>query len=193
MKPIAATDILDLTRYEQVRDDELARIIALKRHRRVAVGPELTFIFENRDTVRFQIQEMVRTERLVKDAAIQQEVAVYNQLIPGLDELSATLMIEIADRTRIRATLDRLIGIDEHVFLDIDGQAVKASFDARQFESDRISAVQYIRLVLGADLARRFRDESTSVALRVDHPNYRHATAITDAVRRSLIADLDPA
>jgi hypothetical protein len=193
MKPIQAAELLDLTRYELERDTIRARIIALKRFRRISVGNELTFLFENRETVHFQVQEMLRTERVVKPEAIQEELDVYNALLPGENGLSATLMIEIPDAARIRPMLDQLIGIDEHVFLDIGESSVQASFDPKQFEQDRISAVQYIRFALGPELAARFRDPAVSVVLRVAHPNYRESTRIEGERRRSLAADLERA
>lgn len=192
MKPIVIDEILDLTAYEKVRQEFRARIIELKAPRRVSVGNELTFLFENRDTVRFQIQEMLRAERTVREEDIQLELDVYNELIPGEHELSATLMIEIQAAGRVRETLDRLIGIDEHVFLDIGDATVRATFDPKQFEEDRISAVQYVRFPLGPELAARFRDPSVPVRLRVDHPSYAASAAVEGASRESLAADLDP-
>jgi hypothetical protein len=191
MRKVEQSEILDLTRYEKVREDFLARMIAYKKPRRITVGDRLTFIFENRDTVIFQIQEMTRAERTVKDEAIAEEVAVYNELVPGEAELSATLMIEIPNMETIRTELDRLIGIDEHVALDIGGERVAATFDDKQFEEERISAVQYVRFRLGAKLAARFCDPATPVALRVDHPNYTESQPIEGAARASLTADLE--
>ena len=193
MKPVQADELLDLTRYELEREAIRARVIALKRLRRIAVGNELTFLFENRDTVRFQVHEMLRTERMVKPELIQEELDVYNALLPGEHELSATLMIEIPEMQRIREMLDRLIGIDEHVYLDIGDASVQASFDPKQFEHDRISAVQYIRFALGPELAARFRDPGVPVTLRVEHPNYRQSTRLEGERRSSLAADLAPA
>ena len=190
MKKVEPTEILDLTAYEKVRPGFLERMIELKRPRRVHVGEILCFIFENRDTVIFQVQEMTRAERSVSDAAVAAEVAVYNELVPRDHELSATLMIEIPNQTSIRPQLDRLIGIDEHVHLDIGDESVRATFDDKQFQEDRVSAVQYIRFPLGRDLATRFRDPSVSVELRVDHPNYAGKTAIEGEARASLSADL---
>jgi hypothetical protein len=192
VKKIAPEEILDLTAYERRRDDFRAHVIALKQPRRVAVGDRLTFIFENRDTVRFQIQEMVRAERLVKAEGIQAELDVYNELIPGDWELSATLMIEIPDTALIRRELDRLIGIDEYVWLDVGDESVRATFDPKQFEEDRISAVQYIRFPLGRKLAASFADPSVPVVLRVEHPSYAESAPIDGAARASLARDLEP-
>ncbi len=190
MRGVRREEVLDLFAYEKIREAFLARTIELKRPRRIAVGDRLTFIFENRDTVRFQIQEMLRAERAVKEEKILDEIAVYNELVPGPNELSATLMIEIPRMEQIRAELDRLIGIDEHVFLDVGDASVRASFDAKQFESDRISAVQYVRFPLGPELACRFCDPQLAARLRVEHPNYRHSTPLEGASRASLISDL---
>jgi hypothetical protein len=193
VKPIEAKDLLDLVQYERVREEYRARIIALKQHRRITVGDRLSFVFENRDTVTFQIQEMLRAERIVREDAIQAEIDVYNELMPGPDELSATLMIEIPDAGRIRKELDRLIGIDEYVELTVGGEAVRAGFDPKQFEADRISAVQYVRFPLGPQLAARFGDPAVPVELRVVHPHYRAAAAIEGPSRESLARDLDSA
>jgi hypothetical protein len=192
MRRLTASDLLDLVAYEKVREERRARIIESKRPRRITVGPELTFIFENRDTVWFQVQEMMRTERLVQDERIQEELDVYNELLPHDHGLSATLMIEITASGQIRETLDRLIGIDEQVFLDVGDASVQATFDPKQFEQDRISAVQYVRFPLGAELAARFRDPATAVALRVEHPHYRHRTAVSGPARTALARDLEP-
>ena len=127
MRKVDPSEILDLTSYEKVRADFLQRMISLKRPRRIHVGEDLCFVFENRDTVIFQIQEMTRAERTVKEEGIAEEVRVYNELIPGEHELSATLMIEIVESAQIRPTLDRLAGIDEYVWLDVGDARVKAA------------------------------------------------------------------
>lgn len=192
MRPVRREELLDLVAYEKGRDAYLASVIEYKRLRRVGVGDRLTFVFENRETVRFQIQEMLRAERIVEEAKIGEELAVYNELLPGANELSATLMIEITESRRIRAELDRLIGIDEHVFLEVGDQSVRASFDPKQFEEERISAVQYVRFPLGPELASEFRDPAVPARLWVDHPSYRASTELCGAIRASLAADLAP-
>ena len=190
MRKVEASEILDLTAYEKIRPEFVERMIELKKPRRIYVGEILCFIFENRDTVIFQIQEMTRAERAVSDEAIAAEVAVYNELVPRDHELSATLMIEIPNQTSIRPQLDRLIGIDEHVHLDVGGESVRATFDDKQFQEDRVSAVQYIRFPLGPELAAKFCDPSVPVELRVDHPNYASQTSIEGEARASLARDL---
>ena len=135
---------------------------------------------------------MLRAERVVGEKEIREEVNVYNELIPGTDELSATLMIEIPEAPLIRSELDRLVGIDEHVELVVGGSVVRAVFDPKQREEDRISAVQYVRFPLGRSGALRFRDTAVRAELRVGHPNYLAAAPITGTSRTSLMADLEP-
>ena len=190
MKKLRRSEILDLVEYEKARDQFLAKTIELKKLRRVGVGNLLTFIFENRDTVRFQVQEMLRAERAVDEDAIAHEIQVYNQLIPGKAELSATLMIEITESEQIRPTLDRLAGIDEFVCLDLGEIQVRASFDPRQFEEDRISAVQYLRFRLGDEGCAAFLAPANRVQLRVSHPEYDAEIELEGDVRASLAADL---
>jgi len=190
VKPVDPSEILDLTAYEKIRPDFLKQIIALKKPRRISVGDRLTFIFENRDTVIFQVQEMTRAERTVDENEIATEVRIYNELIPGDHELSATLMIEIPKSEEIRSELDRLVGIDEQVILEIGDAQVRADFDEKQFEEERISAVQYLRFRLGSGLSARFVDPAVPVVLRVDHPHYTESAKVEGASRASLAADL---
>jgi len=187
---IRLDDILDLTAYEKVRPEFRSRMIALKDRRRVAVGDRLSFLFENRETVIAQIQEMMRAERIVDPEKLQHEIDVYSELLPRDGQLSATLMIEIPERDQIKPQLDRLVGIDEHVFLDIGDTTVSATFDAKQFEEDRISAVQYVRFPLSSAQVAGLAGAATSVVLRVDHPNYKHETALSPEVCAELASDL---
>ena len=112
MTPIAAGELLNLYDYEKVREARRAAVIALKAERRVTVGRYLSFVFENRETVWFQIQEMIRAERLVDEAKIAEEIEVYNTLLPRPGELAATMFIEIGEPDRIKPVLDALLGID---------------------------------------------------------------------------------
>ncbi len=192
MKRVRSEHVLDLAAYERIREKFRAHGIEIKRPRRIAVGSRLTFIFENYDTVLLQIQEMLRTERTVKEEEVQAEIDVYNELIPAAYELSATLMIEIPEADLIREELDRLIGIDERVLLEIGEVSVAASFDPKQYEGDRISAVQYLHFPLGPELAERFADLEVPVTLRVAHPHYYASAPIEGASRASLVQDLEP-
>ena len=196
MKPLRLDDILDIDAYERIRDAYRARVIEHKKARRVAVGPQVGLTFEDRETVRYQIQEMTRVERIRDPAKVQVEVDVYNDLVPAENELSATLFIEIPELGEIQPALDRLIGIDEHVSLELPrevreqgSERIQARFDARQMEEDRISAVHYVRFALSPAQSERWRAGS-EVVLRIDHPHYAHETILEPPTRASLARDL---
>ena len=122
MTKLTIDDIADLRAYERERDDFRAAIIALKKRRRVAVGPIVTLVFENRDTIRFQIQEMARAEKILTDEAIQAELDIYNPLIPEPGSSSATLFIELTSDERAREWLPKLVGIESSVELRMGPQ-----------------------------------------------------------------------
>ncbi len=194
MRRLGADEIVDLERYAVLRPDYRDRVIAYKKGRRMALGERVSLVFEDRETLRFQVQEMLFIERIREPAKVEQELAVYNELMPGPGELSATLFVEITDGSAIRPELDRLIGLDEHVFLVLgegaEEEALRARFDAKQLAEDRIAAVQYVRFGLGPARAARFRDPRVRARLRIDHPNYRREDEIPEAVREHLIQDL---
>jgi uncharacterized protein DUF3501 len=193
MKKVSLDEIVGLERYEQIRPAFRQRIIALKKNRRVAVGDRITFVFENHDTMLFQIQEMLRAEHIVDLDRIRQEMEVYNSLIPTASELSATMLIEITEAQRVRDELVRLIGIDTAVTLELGDQTVAAEFEGGRSKDDKLSAVQYVRFPLDStarDLLVRGR---VPMRLTIAHPNYRASAKIEEAVRDSLARDLEAA
>ena len=190
MKPLTLHDLLPPDRFAELRPSLRDAVIAHKRDRRIAVGDRVTMVFEDRETLRWQVQEMCRVEQLRAPAQVQQELDVYNQLMPGEGELSATLFVEITDSARIRAELDRLIGIDEHVSLHVGDEVVPARFDPKQLEEERISAVQYLRFRLTPEQIARFSDPAVPLRLAVDHPHYAAEALLDAASRRSLALDL---
>jgi len=191
IRPVTLGDIVGLERYETIRDGFRRRIIELKRARRLSVGPEVTFVFENHDTVYFQIQEMLRAERIRDLDAIRNELDVYNALLPQPGELSATMLIEITQETQVAERLLSFSGIDEAVFLRVGSIApIQAQFEAGRSREDKLSAVQYVRFALPPEARRTFADASVPVHVAIDHPNYRHAAAVEGAVRASLCGDL---
>ena len=192
MKPIVLDDIQPIPDFVEKRADRLGKIIALKKPRRLSVGPNLTFVFENRDTIRFQIQEMVRVERLEDPAKVKEEVDVYNTLMPGLGELSATLFIEVVSQERVKPVLDSLIGLEASgvVAIKIGVQEAPGRFEEGRSEEDRISAVHYVKFPFSPEAAAAFRDPTQEAFLEVRHPNYTHRQWIPDETRRSLIRDL---
>ena len=195
MKKLAPQDLLDIAAYEKVREERLDAVIRLKKNRRVMVGPLVTLVFENRETIRSQIQEMMRAERLVQDDAIRAELDVYNELLPGEGELAATFYIEVDDPGRVREVLDRFIGLDEpgHVTMRFTGGAeAPAIFESGRSREDRISAVQFVKFALDETAARALTSGNGVVTIAIDHPNYRADGEIPAEVRRSLAGDLEP-
>ncbi len=196
MKKLNFSDILNLYEYEKVRPACRQEVIAAKASRRISVGDRLTFLFENRDTVKFQIQEMIRAERIVSEEKIQEEIDVYNQLLPEDHELSATLFIEITEASDIKPELDRFQGLDrgDCVYFEFNGLArVFARFEAGHSKEDRISAVQYVRFSFTAEEQGWFSDPSVQVALVVSHPLYSARTVLTEEQRRTLAGDFGAA
>jgi len=192
MKPIAPHEILNLYEYERVRDARRRAVIDLKRIRRVQVGRYLSFVFENRETVWCQIQEMCRAERIVDDAKIGEEVEVYNTLLPGPGELAATMLIEIEDSAQIKPVLDKLLGIDsrDYVRLEVGPHTIPGRFEAGHSDEEKgkISAVHFVRFPLPSATWREF--ERMEVALVVAHPNEHARTMLSPETKRSLAQDL---
>jgi len=190
MEKLKLSDIRGPRLYSGFRDDLRKKVMELKRPRRIDVGDRVTLVFENRATLIFQVEEMLRAEHITEPDRIQDELDVYNSLMPGRGELSATLFLGITDQARIKDELHRFIGLDEHVYLVIGGERVRAQFEPGRQEADRISAVQYIRFALSAAQREGLRG-SAPLALVVDHPNYQHEAVLGEDSRRSLAADLD--
>ena len=179
MEKVRLEDVQNLYEYEKGRDAFRRDVIELKRRRRVAVGDRLSFLFENRTTVLFQIQEMVRAERNVADDRIQ-----------DAGELSATLMIEIEDKDRIKPELDRFMGIDsgQHVWLEIGEHRVPGRFEEGHSREDKLAAVHFVRFTLPEGVRPAFARDR--VALVVEHPNYRARAELSAETRRELARDL---
>ena len=195
MEKVQLSEIKNLVEYEKVREAMRARVIALKQRRRLILGDEMSLLFENRDTVLLQIQEMVRTERIVDDAKVQDEVDAYNALIPGPGELSATLFIEIPglvhlSQEEVRQTVNRFQGIDRAVFLVVDGHRVPALFEAGHSKEEKMAAVQYVRFAVPAAVRAALGDPQSTARLVVDHPGYKAEVTLAPETRTELIADL---
>jgi len=189
MRLLTRGDIRGPALYAGFRDDLRKRIIALKRHRRVSVGDRVTLVFENRHTLLFQIEEMLRAESITEDDKIQEEIDVYNALMPTAESLSATLFIEVPPGANARAELDRLIGLDEHVILHIGDHDTRASFEPGRSTGERISAVQYTRFRLSPQAKSALAAPATPLSIEIDHPEYAHTTECSEEMRASLAAD----
>jgi hypothetical protein len=193
MSKITRRDILGPSRYTPMRDEFRKRIIALKKHRRVIAGDRVSLVFENKDTLVFQIEEMLRAEQITDEAGIQAEIDVYNDMMPDAASLTATLFLEIPrdDDAVVRAELARFIGIDEHVTLHVGAHALPAEFEAGRQQGDRISAVQYTRFPVPPEARDALRTPGTPLRLTLSHPNYQHEVVLTEDTRASLAKDLD--
>lgn len=201
-QPLTLDDILDLRAYERERDAFRSRVIAVKKLRRISVGPVVTLTFESRLTMRFQIQEMARAERMATDAQIQHELDVYNRLLPNRGELSATLFIELTDADQLRHWLPRLVGIERSCQLHIGGGAdgvgaevvtsiPEAGHEASLTRVTVTSAVHYVRFSLDEPQVEAFA--AGPVRLAVDHPEYpegRPGVVFGDDTRGELLGDL---
>jgi hypothetical protein len=191
-------DIADMRAYERERAKFRQRVIELKRRRRVGVGPHTTLVFENRDTIRFQIQEMARIERLYSDAQIETELTVYNPLIPEPGHLAATLFVELTGDELLREWLPKLVGVERSVSIVIgersSGERVPFTLDADHEEQltreDITASVHYVHLTLSPEQIDQFA--SSPVTLVIDHPNYRFETSLDDATIGELLTDLRP-
>ncbi|HEY7220514.1 MAG TPA: DUF3501 family protein [Candidatus Binatia bacterium] len=189
MKKIVLDDILGFTAYEKVRQQFRDDIIEKKKRRRIAVGDKVSIVFENRDTVIFQIQEMLRAERIADLDKIREEITVYNELIPNPGELSATLFLEIEDQTHLRDDLLKFLGIDETVFLKVGEKSVQGRFEEGRSKEDKISAVQYVRFPLDAPARAAFLGGERA-ELIIDHPNYKARAVLAPEAQQSLAEDL---
>ena len=189
MKKIVLDDILGFAAYEKVRDEFRREIIEKKKLRRVSVGDNVSMVFENRDTVIFQIQEMLRAERITDLDKIREEIAVYNELVPNSGELSATLFIEIEDQTHLREELLKFLGIDEAVMFKVGDYTIHGRFEEGRAKEDKISAVQYVRFTFDA-AARQAFIAGAPTELAVEHLNYRASKVLSAAVQSSLALDL---
>ena len=189
MRKLELKDLWPLPVYEGVRHQFRREVIAAKQARRVTVGPILTFVFENRVTVKFQIQEILRAERITDEALVREELSAFNTLLPGPAELSATLLIErLGSDPKVKEALARLTGLGSHLWLEVAGKRSRGFMEEGRDDGHRVAAVQYIRFPI-SDATALYRGP---VALIVDHPAYNHWQELPDAVRKSLAQDLLP-
>ena len=193
MKKVARADLLDLGAYEQVRPHFRARLIEEKKRRRFQPCPELSVVFENTDTVLFQVQEMLRTERIVAEAAIAHELETYNELIPADGELSLTMFVEIPDKATRDRRLIELAGLENAVAVELDGQLVPARSETRGVLEGQTTAVHYMKVPIGAAgvaaLKNAARDPGAAILFLVRHPALSVRTPLPADVLRALAAD----
>lgn len=203
-RALVLDDVLDLRAYERAREDYRREVMALKRRRRVPLGPIMTAVFECFDTVRFQVQEMVRAERIATDEGVQEELDVYNRLLPDAGALSATLFIELTSEGELREWLPKLVGIETSLAVEIGGgdgdddrggsvvvPSVPEATHAQALTREAVTpAVHYLRFPFRAEAVRPLASGAPA-ALAVRHPAYRARTPLSEETRSELVADLE--
>ena len=192
MNPLTADDVIPYADYERQRDVFRSQIIALKQRRRISVGPLVTLVFENRETMRFQIQEMIRVERIFNPAKVQEELNVYNALLPSKDELSATLLIEITEEAKMKHWLDSFMGLDhgQTVAIVTASEQVFGEFEGGHSHDTKISAVHFVRFRPTSSMTSAFADLRQPVRLTVHHGEYHAEVPVPGSMREEWLADL---
>jgi hypothetical protein len=191
---LTVADIADARAYERERDEFRAQVIELKRRRRVHLGTIVTLVFENRDTMRFQVQEMARVERIFTDEGIQAELDVYNPLIPDPGQLCATLFLELTSDEQVREWLGKLVGIEQSIVFRLpDGSEVRCQAEAQhasQLTREHVTAaVHFIDFRFTPEQVAAF---AQGTVLAVDHPAYQESVVLSDVTVAELQADLAP-
>jgi hypothetical protein len=193
MNKLTPADLLSLEEYHKQRNRLRTEVLAHKRNRQVAVGPHLTLYFEDQLTIRYQVQEMLRAERIFETEAIVEELAAYNPLIPDGSNLKATMMLEYPEADERRVALERLSGVEDCVYLEIGIQGrvlAYADEDMPRTDSTKTSAVHFLRFELDAAMRDAVK-AGAKLRLGVDHDHYRYEVEASNEVRVALVADLD--
>jgi hypothetical protein len=193
MKLLTHDELLPQEAYERQRDSYRQSIIDLKRRRRITVGDKITLVFENRETLKFQIQEIIRVERIVDPQKVQEELDVYNALLPSSGELSATLLIELTDPDRMKHWLDLFMGLDhgQKVGLRAGSDVVYGKFEGGHSHETKISAVHFVRFCPTPSMVQALGDRSARVALTVHHAGYDAEAEVAWPMRQEWLSDLN--
>jgi hypothetical protein len=182
MRKVERSEIVDFATYGDEREATRTRVLETKRVRRVHVGEYLTFLFENSETIRYQIQEIMRAERIVREADIAAEIATYNGLLGDDGELGCVLLIEIDDKVERDQLLRRWQALPKHIYVRCeDGRKIPARFDAAQVDEEKISSVQYLKFAVGA---------AVPIAVGCDHPALSAEAVLSEEQRAALQEDL---
>ena len=193
MKLLSADKMLDIIEYEKVRPNYRKEIIEYKKNRRIKIGPNLAIVFENERTLSFQIQEIMRAERIVHDDKIQEEIDIYNSIMPPLNGLSATLFIEVTEENQIKPVLNQFIGLTtgKTIFLDFSGRKVFAQFEQGREEEDKISSVHYLQFRLDPSQTKMLADHDSLVKIGIEYNEYSHSVKLTNHTKDSLYEDVN--
>ncbi len=192
MQKLTRDDLYSLEKYAEARADFRAKVMAHKKNRQVAIGPHATLYFEDRLTIQYQIQEMLRVERIFEAAGIQEELDAYNPLIPDGANLKATFMIEYPDPEERQQALAKLVGIEDKVWLQVAGFDKVfpiADEDLERDTEEKTSSVHFLRFELIPEMIAAAKSGG-AMAMGIDHPNYSYQVeALPDGVRDSLVSD----
>lgn len=193
MRQLSKNDLMSLEKYHEARSDFRARVLAHKKNRQVAIGPNATLYFEDRLTIQYQVQEMLRIERIFETAAIDEELRAYNPLIPDGTNLKATFMIEYPDVEERRRALERLAGIEQAIYAAVGGfdpATAIADEDLDRTTDDKTSAVHFLRFEFTRPMIDALRD-GASLSFGSTHPDYQYSATVEPATREALSADFD--
>jgi hypothetical protein len=192
MQKLARENLISLEKYAEVRDQFRKEVMAHKRHRRVALGEHAALYFEDALTMQYQVQEMLRIERIFEAQGIQDELDVYNPLIPDGSNWKATFMVEYADVAERKEALARLVGVEQTLWIEVAGfdrVTPIANEDLERSTEEKTSSVHFVRFELTPEMVAAAKG-GAAIRAGIDHPNYRVETEIVDPVRQSLVGDL---
>jgi hypothetical protein len=193
MEKLTRGDLYSLEQYAELRPDFRARVLAHKMNRKLTIGPSATLYFEDRLTVQYQIQEMLRVERIFEASGIEEELAAYNPLIPEGCNWKATLMIEETDVDKRRRLLARLMGIEDRVWVKVGAHErvyAAADEDLDRDTEEKTSAVHFLRFELSPAMIRDARN-GAELGFGIDHAEYTHqVVSVAEPIREALLADL---
>ncbi len=194
MQKLTREDLYSLEQYAEIRTAFRTDVIEHKKHRQLAIGPNVTLYFEDRLIMHYQIQEMLRAERIFEAADIEEELATYNALIPDGSNWKATFMIEFPDKTERHVALANMIGIEDQVWIKVDGfneVASVADEDLVRDNENKTSAVHFVRFQLSPEMVAALKLGS-QLAAGIHHDAYEHTVdPVPQSIRDSLVSDLD--
>lgn len=192
MKPITLADIKTNEEYNATRDASRAQAQAHKSVRRIVMGRLVMMTFETRDTMLYQIQEMMRVEHLSKESDIEREMATYNELVPKENQLVATLFVTLTDDAEMREWIPKLVEVDQHVTINFAGHSVRAESEAGRNTEEKTSSVHYLWFDFSPEQVAAFK-QADEISIKIDHKNYQHEEQLARDTVIALRDDIDRA
>ena len=194
MRKLDRTQLYSLEKYSEIRPQMRARVMEHKKNRRLPIGPNATLYFEDRETIQYQVQEMLRVEKVFEAAGIEEELEAYNPLIPDGSNWKATFMLEYDDANERRIQLSQLLGIDQAVWVrvgQLDIVRPISNEDLERETEDKTSSVHFLRFELDQEMVDALKQGAT-ISAGIDHQNYSYSlTPVPQNIQESLVADLD--